>query len=147
VNTAFNFRKWCIFSAIVLCGFLTKGTPAAGSKGQRSSRMTFSHKLPALDGGRLAVHIVEVSYGSGGASPPHSHPCPVVGYVLEGAIRTQVEGQPEATYKVGESFYEGPNGVHLVSASASNTESAKLLAFFVCDHDAPLSADVKREQR
>ena len=42
--------------------------------------------------------LVEVNYGPGEASPPHSHPCAVIGYVVEGAIRTQVEGEPEHTY-------------------------------------------------
>ena len=45
-------------------------------------------------------------------------------------------------YNAGQSFYEIPNGVHLVSANASSTEPAKLLAFFICDRDAPLSGDL-----
>lgn len=105
-----------------------------------SAREAFTHRLPALDGGKLAVHVVEVSYAPGGASSPHSHPCPVIGYVLDGAIRTQVRGETEAIYKSGQSFYEAPNGVHQVSANASQTEGAKFLAIFVCDHEAPLSA-------
>src|ERR1700690_813231 len=79
------------------------------------SRVAFSHDLPPLLGDKLSVTIVEVNYGPGESSEPHSHPCPVIGYVLEGTLRTQVKGEPEATYKAGESFYEGPNGVHLIS--------------------------------
>jgi quercetin dioxygenase-like cupin family protein len=119
----------------------------AQGRGQRSSRAAFSHALPALDGSKLAVDVVEVTYGPAGASPVHSHSCPVIGYVLEGAIRTQVKGQPETIFKAGESFYEAPNGVHLVSANASNAKPAKLLAFFVCDHHAPLSAPVKENHK
>ena len=51
----------------------------------------------------------------------------------------QVKGEPEAIYKAGESFYEAPNGIHQVSANASNQEPAKFLAYFLCDHDTPLS--------
>jgi quercetin dioxygenase-like cupin family protein len=55
-----------------------------------------------------------------------------------------VKGEAEAIYKAGESFYEAPNGVHLVSANASAAEPAKLLATMICDHEAPLSVDVPR---
>ena len=54
----------------------------------------------------------------------------------------QVKGQPETSYRVGESFYEPPNGVHQVSANASEKEPAKFLAYFACDHEAPLSSPV-----
>jgi quercetin dioxygenase-like cupin family protein len=114
--------------------------PHSGSKDR--ARIVFSQPLPKLDGDHLKVSLVEVRYGPGEASLPHSHPCAVIGYVVEGAIRTQVKGEPEMTYKAGESFYEAPNGVHLVSANASATEPAKLAAYLVCDHDTPLSVDV-----
>lgn len=53
-----------------------------------------------------------------------------------------MKGEPEMIYKAGESFYEAPNGIHLVSANASATRSAKLVAYLICDHDTPLSMDV-----
>jgi quercetin dioxygenase-like cupin family protein len=105
----------------------------------QEARIVFSHPLPVLDGGRLQAKVVEVTYGPGESSKQHSHPCAVIGYVLEGAVRMQVKGEPEATYKVGQSFYEAPNGVHAVSANASKTERARFLAYFTCDHDAPLT--------
>lgn len=103
------------------------------------SRTVFSQPLPKLDGDRLKVHIVEVQYGPGESSQPHTHPCPVVGYVLEGAVRMQVKGGVEAVYRAGESFYEAPNGVHLVSANASKAVPARFLATFVCDHPTDVS--------
>jgi len=63
--------------------------------------------------------------------------------VLEGAIRTQVKGESDAIYHAGQTFYEPPNGVHQVSANASTTEPARLLALFTCDHEAPLSVPVR----
>jgi quercetin dioxygenase-like cupin family protein len=105
-------------------------------------RPAFAHELPRLDGEHLSAKLVEVAYPPGGSSAPHRHPCPVIGYVLEGAIRSQVRGQPESTYQAGESFYEAPNGVHQVSANASSTAPARLLAYFVCDGDAPLTSPV-----
>jgi quercetin dioxygenase-like cupin family protein len=95
-----------------------------------------------LNGEYLNATVVEVHYGPGEGSPPHSHACAVIGYVVEGVLRTQVKGEPEAIYQAGESFYEAPNGVHVVSANASPTEAATFIAYFVCDHNTPLSSDV-----
>jgi quercetin dioxygenase-like cupin family protein len=106
------------------------------------ARVALSHTLPHLDGRHLKATIVEVTYGPGESSSPHSHPCPVIGYVIQGALRTQVKGKQEATYKAGQSFYEAPNGVHMVSANASSKAAVKFLAYFVCDHEAPLSVAV-----
>jgi quercetin dioxygenase-like cupin family protein len=95
-----------------------------------------------MDGDHLSVTAVEVTYGPGGSSPPHSHPCPVIGYVVEGTLRTQVQGEPEATYRAGESFYEAPNSLHLISANGSDKEPVRFIAYFTCDHEAPLSIAV-----
>jgi quercetin dioxygenase-like cupin family protein len=105
------------------------------------SRVVISQALAKLNGDHLHVTLVEVNYGPGEASGSHSHPCPVVGYVVSGAIRSQVSGEAEAIYLTGESFYEPANGVHAVSANASTTEPAKLIAYFICDQDMPLSVD------
>lgn len=106
------------------------------------ARIVFTHPLPALNGTRLEAKIVEVTYGPGESSQPHSHPCAVIGYVLQGAVRMQVKGEPEAIYKAGQSFYEAPNGVHAISANASKTEPARFLAYFTCDHETPLTVPV-----
>ena len=134
-----------MISCSVAAGSRVVATRVADDTAQKKierARVAFSHDLPRFDRDKLTVTVVEVNYGPGEFSPPHSHPCPVIGYVLEGALRTQVQGEPEATFKAGESFYEPPNGVHQVSANASKTERAKLLAYFVCDRDTPLSVDV-----
>jgi quercetin dioxygenase-like cupin family protein len=96
-----------------------------------------------LDGRHLKATVVEVTYGPGESSNPDSHPCAVIGYVLEGALRTQVKGELEAVYRAGESFYEAADGVHQVSANASETDRARFIAYFVCDHDGPLSVDAQ----
>lgn len=147
MSTKWKGKKWLMVGGLLVCASLMNRAAVWQTPGDRSAETIFSHVLPTLNGGKLAAHVVEVTYGPGAASPPHGHPCPVIGYVMQGSLRTQVKGQPEAVYKAGESFYEAPNGVHLISANASNTEPAKLLAFFVCDHDAPLSAPVKEERQ
>ena len=105
-----------------------------------------SERLPRLDGSRLKTMVLVVNYGPGEASMAHRHPCAVIGYVTQGAIRTQIKGESEATLQTGQSFYEAPNAVHLVSANASHIKPASFLAVFICDHDAPLSSDVKPDR-
>lgn len=137
---------------LFLAGLLVATTSAAVMlQGQTApdarTRIVFSQSLPQLDAAHLKVTTVEVTYPPGGASAPHSHPCPVIGYVLRGAVRMQVKGGPVSIYRPGDSFYEAPNGVHQVSANASTKEPAVFLAYFICDHAGPLSVKVPQEQR
>jgi quercetin dioxygenase-like cupin family protein len=138
--------KGCIGTLLLFCLVLLFHTAAAQSASDASqvntneqARVAFAHDLPHLDGGKLRVTIVEVTYGPGEASPPHSHPCPVIGFIVEGALRTQVKGEAVAIYKAGQSFYEAPNRVHQISANASTKRPVKFLAYFVCDQETPLS--------
>jgi quercetin dioxygenase-like cupin family protein len=136
--------KWAGLAVVILSAAITVNhvvhSQVTNSAPQnRTGRSPFAHALPHMDGANLKVTVVEVVYGPGQSSRPHSHPCPVVGYVAEGAIRFQVKGEPETIYKAGESFYEAPNGVHQVSANASDKDPAKLIAYFTCDHETPLT--------
>ncbi len=106
------------------------------------SRVVLSQRLPALDGRHLDIQVVDVMYGPGGSSTPHRHPCPVVGYVIKGELRMQIQGGRERLYKAGDSFYEGPGDIHIVSANASAQAPARFLAYFVCDHETALSVAV-----
>jgi quercetin dioxygenase-like cupin family protein len=126
-------------SAVVLCAAMAGSPASAQVKAKERARIVFSQSLPRLDGDHLKATVVEVNYRPGESSSPHSHPCAVTGYVIEGALRTQVKGDAEAIYKAGESFYEAANGIHIVSANASQTKPAKFIAYFVCDRDTPLS--------
>jgi quercetin dioxygenase-like cupin family protein len=126
--------------AIPICHNLAAQVPNDGpDKAVEQTRIAFSHALPRLDGGHLNITVLEVTYGPGESSPPHSHPCVVVGYVIKGALRTRIKGEAEVIYKAGESFYEAPNRVHLIAANASAKTPVEFLAYFVCDHDTPLS--------
>src|SRR5258708_33232124 len=75
---------------------------SAQSKAPAHDPAPFSHSLPQIDGSRLRAIVVEVNYAPGEADKPHSHPCTVIGYVAQGAIRFQVKGGPEAVYNAGE---------------------------------------------
>jgi quercetin dioxygenase-like cupin family protein len=96
-----------------------------------------SYALPNVRGKR--VTIVRVSYGPGGFSRPHRHAGSVTAYITKGEIRSQLGGGPVETFKVGQSFFEPPGSTHLVSANASNTEPAELIAVFVADEGAQLT--------
>ena len=97
-----------------------------------------SYALTPLDGSRLTATVVEVRIEPGQQSRAHSHPCPVVGYIIEGAYRMQVRGEAEHVYTAGQTFYEPANGVHAVSASA-NDKPVRFLAYFTCDRQTPLT--------
>lgn len=101
-----------------------------------------SHALPDIPGKRVTV--VRVAYGPGGFTPPHRHGGSVTAYVTKGQIRSQLKGGPLETFEVGQSFFEPPGAVHLVSANASNTEPAELVAVFVADEGAELTTLVDR---
>ncbi|MCK1664956.1 cupin domain-containing protein [Bradyrhizobium sp. 153] len=96
-----------------------------------------SYALPNVPGKR--VTIVRVSYGPGGFSRPHRHAGSVTAYITKGEIRSQLGGGPIETFGVGESFFEPPASTHLVSANASTTEPAELIAVFVADEGAQLT--------
>jgi quercetin dioxygenase-like cupin family protein len=96
-----------------------------------------SYALPNVSGKR--VTIVRVFYGPGGFTRAHRHAGSVTAYITKGEIRSQLGGGPLETFKVGQSFFEPPGSTHLVSANASNTEPAELIAVFVADEGAELT--------
>ena len=100
-----------------------------------------SYALPNVPGKR--VTIVRVFYGPGGFTRAHRHAGSVTAYVTKGEIRSQLAGGVVETFKVGQSFFEPPGAVHLVSANASMTEPAELIAVFVADEGAQLTTFVE----
>jgi quercetin dioxygenase-like cupin family protein len=136
-----GYRKPIIVGMIAAAAAAWIGRLAAQSRPSQA-RTVFAGKLPALDGQHLQSTVVEVTYPPGGANATHRHPCPVIGYVLEGSLRMQVRGQPERVYTPGDTFFEAPTDVHVVSANASADVPARFLAYFVCDRETPLSVPV-----
>ena len=87
--------------------------------------------------------LITVQYPPGASDPIHRHNAHAFVYVLEGSIVMQLKGGKEVTVTAGETFYEGPNDVHLVGRSASNTQPAKFLVFLVKEKDAPVFVPLK----
>ena len=87
--------------------------------------------------------IIEVSYPPGAQDVIHRHDAHAFVYVLEGQIIMQLKGQPAVTLKAGQTFYEGPNDVHIVGRNASNTEPARFVVVLLKAKRAPIVKPVK----
>jgi quercetin dioxygenase-like cupin family protein len=112
---------------------------SASAHDAETVKQIFAQQLPNVPGNSMTAFVVE--YEPGGKSASHHHSGSVFAYVLEGEIRSQIsDGQPAKVYKAGEFFYEPPGSSHLVSENASATKPAKLLAVFVADDAAVLTA-------
>jgi quercetin dioxygenase-like cupin family protein len=77
-----------------------------------------------------------MEYPPGSSDPIHRHNAYGFIYVLEGSIVMQVRGGKEMTLTPGQTFYEGPDDVHIVGRNASQTKPAKFVVFFVKDKGA-----------
>ena len=82
--------------------------------------------------------MITVEYPPGSSDPIHRHNAHAFVYVLEGSIIMQVRGGKEVTLTPGQTFYEGPDDVHVVGRNASKTEPAKFVVFLIKDKNAPV---------
>jgi len=120
--------------------FLMSGTVMA-----QEAKVTplMSKDVPELPG--KEVLLIKAEYPPGGSDPIHRHNAQTFVYVLEGSIVLQVKGGKEVTLTPGETFYEAPDDVHLVSRNASTTKPAKFIVFLVKDKNAPVLLPVTTE--
>jgi quercetin dioxygenase-like cupin family protein len=123
-------RFFCSLLVALFATTLSLGSVVAAAAQSKNAKVTlvYQHKLPNCPGKSIKGVLVE--YGPGGYSPAHTHAKSAFIYatVLEGAIRSQVNDGPVTTYQAGQSFSERPGDRHGVSANASETKPAKLLA-------------------
>jgi len=110
--------------------------PAAGDK------PIFEQDLPHVLLDNWEMTALEVTYAPGEMDEAHRHPGFVFGYVLEGSLRFQLDGQTATIYSAGQMFYEFPGSVHRTSGNASSTQPARLLAMIFAPHDQPLTVRV-----
>jgi len=87
--------------------------------------------------------MITVVYPPGASDPIHRHNAHAFLYVLEGSVVMQVKGGKEITLTPGQSFYEGPNDIHVVGRNPSSTKPAKFVVFLVKDKAAPVLIPVK----
>src|SRR5262245_47562379 len=110
---------------------------------QETTKVTtlFSRDLSDLPGKQGTMLIVE--YPPGGTDPVHRHNANAFIYVLEGSIIMQVKGAEAVTLHAGQTFYEGPDDIHIIGRNASKTDPAKFLVVFVKNKGAPILTPVE----
>jgi quercetin dioxygenase-like cupin family protein len=122
--------------------FLSVGTLAAQQPTAPQAKVTplTSKDLANIPGKELVMFTVE--YPPGSSDPIHRHNANALVYVLEGSIVMQVKGGKEVTLTPGETFYEGPDDIHVIGRNASSTIPAKFVVFLLKDKGAPILVPV-----
>jgi quercetin dioxygenase-like cupin family protein len=118
--------------------FLTAGTAAAQTPGAKDAKVTPLMTKALADMPGKEVTVLAVEYMPCGSDPIHRHNAHGFIYVLEGTIVMQVKGGKEVTLTPGETFYEGPDDVHIVGRNASCTKPAKFLVVLLKKQGAPI---------
>ncbi|HVJ52199.1 MAG TPA: cupin domain-containing protein [Aliidongia sp.] len=120
-------------AAATLALLAAPGIAPADTPPRETVAPAFREAIPNIPGKSLIAIVVD--YAPGGKTPAHhhAHSAFVTGYVLSGAIRSEVDGGGVKVFHAGESWTEQPGAHHQVSENASTTEPAKLLAIFVVD--------------
>jgi quercetin dioxygenase-like cupin family protein len=137
----------CSFTRVqylVLTLFLSVGLSLiAGTVMAEEAKVTqlMSKDLKENPGKELLMITVE--HVPGGSSPSHRHNAHAMVYVLEGSVVMQLKGGKQVTLTPGQTFYEGPNDIHVIDRNASKTQPAKFLVFLIKDKGAPALVPVK----
>ena len=131
-----------LLSVAVLAASIWSLDAAAQATAPQSSRKVLMTKdLADLAGKEALVYIVEYPPGTNNA--PHRHNAHVFLHILEGQLNAQVKGGALTVLNPGDTYYESPDDIHVVSRNPSTTVGAKALIFMVHDKGAPLSTPVK----
>ena len=128
-----TFTKRLLALLCLICGTLVAQEAKVGE--------LFSKDLTNLPGKEGLMITVE--YPPGSVDPIHRHDAHAFVYVLEGSIVMQVQGGKEVTLTPGQTFYEGPDDVHVIGRNASQTKPAKFVVFLVKDKGAPVVVPAK----
>lgn len=123
---------------ILALAFLMSGTLTAQQAKVTELLSKDLTNLPGKEG-----LMITVEYPPGSSDPIHRHNAHAFIYVLEGSIVMQVRGGKEMTLTPGQTFYEGPDDVHVVGRNASKTKPAKFVVFFVKEKGAPVLVPAK----
>jgi quercetin dioxygenase-like cupin family protein len=126
-----------------IAAFALASMIAGGSvSGQDPSvRTLLSKDIDGVPGKELTVIVVE--YPPGGGDPVHTHSAHAIVYVLEGSVVMQVKGGEPTTVVPGQTFFEGPDDVHIVGHNTSDSVPARFVVFLVKDKGAPLFSPAK----
>ena len=118
----------------------TAVAPAFAQQQAPATKVTALMKQVIAEFPGREILVITLDIPPGGGSPPHRHPGHhIFGYVLEGSYRIKLDQGSETVLTKGQTFYEAPGQLHAVSANASQTEPAKVLAFIVAESGKPIT--------
>ncbi len=123
---------------VVLLGLIASPLMAQGAEVTTLRSKDLTDFCPGKEG-----LMITVEYTPGGADTIHRHNAHAFVYVLEGSVVMQLKGGKEVTLTPGQTFYEGPNDVHIVGRNASSTKPAKFLVFLVKNKGTPVLEPTK----
>ena len=135
-----------LLATLIAVAILAPAAHAEPNSGQNPVISTVFDQPTNVPG--KSLETATVSYPPGGKNAAHHHAKSafIMAYVISGAIRSQIEGEPARIYHAGETWSEAPGAHHTVSENASTTEPAELLAVFLLDTgDGPLTTDDNAE--
>ena len=117
---------------------------SAGAQETPRAKVTevFAEMMAEYPGKQVRSFVVE--FPPGGESVPHTHPGPILAYVLRGTWTVQMEGMDQVTLREGQVAYEHANHRHLVSRNASSTEPLQVIVFFISDPGAGVSVPLSK---
>jgi quercetin dioxygenase-like cupin family protein len=130
-----------IATSLIPTSTLMAQTAVTSPMAQETITPLITKYLAVLPGEQVLMYTV--AFPPGFSSPVHRHNAQVSVYVLEGSVVMQVRGQKELTLGPGQTFYEDPNDIHVVSRNASSTKPAKFLVFLINKKGAPLVIPAK----
>ena len=119
------------FAVLVLLCLISGTAMAQGAK----VTPLMEKDLPDYPG--KEVLMITVEHAPGGSNAIHRHNAHAFVYMLEGSVVMQLKGGQQVTLMPGQTFYEGPDDVHIVGRNASTTQPAKFLVFLIKNKGAP----------
>jgi quercetin dioxygenase-like cupin family protein len=117
--------------------------PMTGAAMAQQAKVTSLMSKELAENSGKEVLMITVEYPPGSSDPIHRHNAQAFVYVLEGSIVMQVKGEKEVTLTPGQTFYEGPDDIHVVGRNASSTKPAKFVVILVKDKGAPVLVPAK----
>jgi len=134
-----------LLSALTLSVTMSAAAPAMAQQAAPATTVTPLLKQVLADAPGREVMVITLDIPPGGGSAPHRHPGHhVFGYVLEGSYKLKLDQGEEKILTKGQTFYEAPGQLHAVSANASATEPAKVLAVIVAESGKPVTVPEKQ---
>ena len=130
-----------ITSALIATSTLMAQTAVTPPVAQETITTLLTKHVVGFPGEEALMYTVD--FPPGYSSPVHRHNAQVSVYVLEGSVVMQVRGGKELTLQPGQTFYEAPDDIHIVSRNASSTKPAKFLVFMIHKEGAPLVIPAK----